>query len=236
MEIVFTLLAKDIQDFESQLIRIAPVCKVFQIDIQDGVYVPNTTLPSEKICDAVPHLIVSHSASLAGCTFDFHLQIADYSSSLEALHALNDVVPIRHVFVHTNFPLSSQSSIENWSLKIENLSLCPALNPEDQCAKDALFVGRPLLSFPAIQIMTIHPGPQGQTFIPKQLDKIAYLRQQGYKGRVFIDGGVNPSTLQYILSLPPAYRPDTICVGSYLSRAPEQDFRERIEVLKTLVK
>ena len=84
--------------------------------------------------------------------------------------------------------------------------------------------------------MTIHPGPQGQAFIPKQLESINELRISEYKGKIVVDGSMNPTSLQHILSLPSTYHPDIVCIGSYLSRAPDQEIGARIETLKALVK
>ena len=236
MEIVTTLLTTSVQEFEAQFTRTLPFCTTFQIDIQDGLFVPSSTLSAEHVCATLNRLRVSLGELVEGCTFDFHLQVTDYLPSLSAIHAVASDIRIRYIFAHTNLPLASQPDIENWSLKIENLFLCPALNPEDRLTKDTLFVGRPLLSFPAIQIMTIHPGPQGQVFIPKQLERINELRNNGYKGKIVVDGSINPTSLKHILSLPSTYHPDIVCVGSYLSRAPNQEVGGRIEMMKELVK
>lgn len=229
MEIVFTLLAKDVRDFEAQLLRMAPLCKIFQIDVQDGVYVPNKTLSVEDIRDSLIRLTHSHGTLLGGCVFDFHLQVADYLPSLEALRTIKSTVKIRYVLVHLNF---SRPSL----VDMGQLPICPTLNPEDHCTTETQFMGRPLMSFSAIQIMTIHPGPQGQAFMPKELEKIAYLRQSGYTGKLIIDGGVNATTIEYVSSLSLVYQPDIVCVGSYLSKAPDQEVGGRIEMLNDLVR
>jgi pentose-5-phosphate-3-epimerase len=159
--------------------------------------------------------------------------VHDYTSSLEAIHEIKKLVTVRYIFVHQNltFPHSALST-QHSALT----GICPTLNPEDPPIQSCMFLGKPLISFPAIQIMTIHPGPQGQAFIPKQLERINELRISGYKGKIVVDGSMNPTSLQHILSLPSTYHPDIVCIGSYLSRAPDQEIGARIETLKALVR
>ncbi len=233
MEIVTTLLTTSVQEFETQFTRTVPFCTTFQIDIQDGLFVPSSTLSAEHVCATLNRLKVSRGELVEGCTFDFHLQVTDYLPSLSAIHAVASDIRIRYIFAHTNFALTTDLERGTWHSELS--AICPALNPEDRLTKDTLFVGRPLLSFPAIQIMTIHPGPQGQVFIPKQLERINELRNNGYKGKIVVDGSINPISLTHILSLPSTYHPDIVCIGSYLSRAPNQEVGGRIETLKTLV-
>jgi pentose-5-phosphate-3-epimerase len=235
MEVVPTITTTAIDTFEYLMFRFLPHGKTFQIDIQDGHFVPNKTFTADDVLQFLQNLPPERLDIYKSAVFDFHLMVQGYGPSLEAISQIKRLVTVRYIFVHQNFPLPSHANIENWSLKIEHLSVCPTLNPEDPPVQGATFLGKPLLSFPAIQIMTIHPGPQGQAFIPKQLERINELRMSGYKGKIVVDGSMNPTSLQYILSRPSIYHPDIACIGSYLSRAPDKEIGARIETLKALV-
>ena len=98
------------------------------------------------------------------------------------------------------------------------------LDPEDK-------VSTTIHSFPAVQIMTVVPGKQGQSFLPNNLDKITQLRKNGYTGQILIDGSVNAETLKLILQQ--KYRPDVLNVGSYLVKANNP--HEHFQILEKMI-
>jgi pentose-5-phosphate-3-epimerase len=234
MEIVPTVTTTDIAAFDAFFSRLIPYCTTFQIDIQDGIFVPNTTFTADDVVQFLQKLPPERLSVYKSATFDFHLMVQDYTSSLAAIHEIQKFVPVRYIFVHQNFPPIIKLKIENWNLEFNRV--CPTLNPEDPpITPGGMFLGKPLINSPAIQVMTIHPGPQGQAFIPGQLERVNALRIEGYKGKVVVDGGIHLQSIQHILSLPATYHPDIFCVGSYLSRAPDQEIKARMETLKSLV-
>ena len=233
MEVVPTITTTAIDTFEYLLFRFLPHSKTFQIDIQDGHFVPNKTFTASDVLQFFQNLPPERLDIYKSAIFDFHLMVHDYTSSLEAIHEIKKLVTVRYIFVHQNFP-HPHLALGTWNLELNHV--CPTLNPEDPPTRNGMFLGKPLMSFPAVQVMTIHPGPQGQAFIPKQLERINQLKIEGYKGKIVVDGSMNPTSLQYILSRPSTYHPDIVCIGSYLSRAPDQEIGARIETLKALVR
>lgn len=223
MELVYTLLTSDLQAFDHQYRQILPWSIPVQIDVQDGVYVPNTTLTTHQMLEWMRGLgtdVVSRSPAV-----DFHLQVSEYESCFDDIRKFARIMPVRYVFVHTNCERVPH-----------DLIVCPAYGPQDDLTHDKGFAGAPIDSYPAVQIMTIHPGRQGQDFIPSQLLKIKALRESGYAGRIYIDGGVNPKSLTtYILGLPNDQRPDACCVGSYLTQVSDEDIALRIQHLRELL-
>ncbi|MBP6994048.1 hypothetical protein KBB12_02300 [Candidatus Woesebacteria bacterium] len=228
MEIVPTFTTTALSTFEYLFSRFIPHCKTFQIDIQDGLFVRNKTFEANELLTYLQNLSPEELKTFLPATFDFHLMVQDYTAPLEAIHEIQKIVSVRYIFVHHNFSLVSHPNGEH-------IPICPTLNPEDSQVSDCRLLHKPVTSYPALQVMTIHPGPQGQTLIPQQLNRIHDLRLAGYKGKIVVDGGINPASLQHITSLPSTYHPDIVCIGSYLSRAPDYDIGARIEALKALV-
>ncbi|MFA6016983.1 MAG: hypothetical protein WC744_02760 [Patescibacteria group bacterium] len=198
--------------------RLSSFYKYFQIDIADGIFVPNKTVQIEEIKDSLIKDCL-HKDSLS---FDFHLMVSDFESDIKKLNDLKKLINIKNIFIHL-------SAIENYlELEIENLSDIPiglTLNPQDQVSD--LTRHYPLNTIPCLQIMSVTPGVQGNPFIPDTLNKIEQLRLLGYRGKIFLDGAVNDKTLPIISKL--KYRPDVICPGSYLTKA--KDLKQRVEFL-----
>ncbi|MDQ6984774.1 MAG: hypothetical protein Q9M91_06450 [Candidatus Dojkabacteria bacterium] len=69
--------------------------------------------------------------------------------------------------------------------------------------------------FDEIQLMTVQIGFQGGKFIPEVLDRVEYLKENGYKGKISIDGGVNLKTAELIRE----HALDRVSVGSYFSKS-----------------
>jgi pentose-5-phosphate-3-epimerase len=87
-------------------------------------------------------------------------------------------------------------------------------------------------SIPAIQIMTVIPGFQGSPFQQKELNKIDWLRENGYRNTIFIDGGVNDKTIPIILSR--KNRPDFAGIGSFLTKTP--NIKDHVEYLANVLR
>lgn len=227
MEIVPTFTTTALSTFEYLFSRFIPHCKTFQIDIQDGIFVRNKTFSTRDLLIHLQQLPLEKLKSFHPAIFDFHLMVQNYESALQDLQQIQNLLTVRYVFVHTNCTVHTGNTVME--------KICPTINPEDPQIHAYRLFHKPLSSYPAVQVMTIHPGPQGQALILQQLDRIHELRLMKYSGKIVVDGGINPTSLQRILSRPPTYRPDIVCIGSYLSRAPDYEIGERIETLKALV-
>lgn len=224
MRIVPAILTENAVDFARQIERASLYFDRIQIDVQDGIAVPSHTLPLTQICGS---LISLPETVLKKCTFDFHLMVSDHDAAFSLLQSLKSTIALGLIFVHI--------SVQN-SQNAEGLTLCPVLNPEDPIGPSLVFAGHDVSTCTAMQIMTIAPGPQGQTFTSSHLEKIHHLRtNHHYTGEVLVDGGINPESIKRILTLPASYHPDTLCVGSYLSHALDADFESRVLHLEALI-
>ena len=202
-----------------QINKLSLYIKYFQIDIADGIFVPNKTVQIEDIIKNYNQFNNYQSLS-----FDFHLMVAGFEKDIIKINQLNKLINIKNIFIH-------YSAIKNFKMKISNLSSIPiglTLNPEDQITD--LIKHYPLNSITTIQIMSVIPGVQGNPFLPDMLNKIEQLRVLGYRNKIFLDGAVNDKTLPIINKL--KYKPDVICPGSFLTKA--KDLEKNVKYLNGL--
>jgi len=222
MQICPSILEPTIGGLLFQINKLSPYIKYFQIDIADGIFVPNKTVQIEEITKTIQQL---SNETMEQCVFDFHLMVADFKSDIIKINQLKKFVNIKNIFIH-------YSAIENWKLKIENLSdvlIGITLNPEDQ-VKD-LISHYSLKNIPCIQIMSVAPGVQGNPFLLDTLKKIEQLRLLDYRYKIYLDGAVNDKTLPLINEQ--KYKPDVVCPGSYLTKTSELQLH--VDFLKKFV-
>lgn len=222
MQVVPALLENNSESLFRQIVRLSPFFQTFQIDVADGIYVPNKTVQIE---DLLSDFTGNRQIPTDKLTFDFHLMVKDYQTNIEKLAELKKVFKIKNIFVHFSlFP--------DFSLLTENypqFSFGIVLNPEETV--DSLKKVYDLTKVSAIQIMSVVPGFQGQPFLPDTLKKIDQLRDLGYRSNIFVDGSVNNRTIPVILSQ--KYKPDILVTGSYLIKA--KNLQERVTFINNTI-
>ncbi|MDO9027469.1 MAG: hypothetical protein Q7U68_01215, partial [Candidatus Roizmanbacteria bacterium] len=203
MKTIPSILEKDATSLFYQINKLALYFPRFQIDIADGIFVPNKTVQIEEIMKHV-------TCNTKHVTFDFHLMVKDYGKEIKKLEELKKIIKINYVFIHlfaiTNYQSASWRTITNFS----SFPIGLVLNPQDQV--DDLARQYHLKEIPFVQIMSVNPGFQGSPFLPETLTKVERLRQLGYRKEIFLDGAINKKTIPIILSK--KYQPDFICPGS----------------------
>jgi len=218
MIIVPALLETTNQAFEENVKRLYLTYPRFQVDIADGIFVPNKTIQ----IDDISHL---HSLATPDTIFDFHLMVQEPIKYIEEIKGLRGIT---HgiVLIHKSVFPSYQLLISNYP----SFKFGLVLSPEDMVDSVS---DEYISSLPAIQVMTVAPGFQGSPFKEELLIKIEQLRKRGYAGEIMIDGSANEKTIPAILSR--HYKPDVIGVGSYLTQSPKDDLERRIGFLKRAV-
>ena len=217
MDIVPALLVKTAPELTEQITKLSEHYTHFQIDIADGEFVPNKTLGIDDLQKAFEKI---KPETLAKLTFDFDLMVVDYISACEKIDELAFLIKTTTVLPHA-------SAITNFSEIVDQypgFSVGIAIDPAESI--DTINQLFDLTAIPIIQIMSVIPGKQGNPFIEDSLTKIEQLRMFDYRGKIYLDGGVNDKTLSTIISK--RERPDVVCVGSYLSQATELDFHIKI--------
>lgn len=218
MIIVPVLLETHSLIFEAGVKKLSRFYPRFQIDIADGVFVPNTTI---QISDLSQLCTFAQPETV----FDFHIMVQEPLKHVEMinnLHGITQGIVLIHKSVFPNYSLV----MSRYPLLKFGLVLSP--NDEVESINDEL-----ISTLPAIQLMTVSPGFQGSSFIEIMLNKIEQLRKRGYKGEILIDGSVNEKTLPTILAR--HYKPDVLVVGSYLVKAPQEELERRVGYLKRAI-
>lgn len=228
MHIIPALLNTSQDEFSAQLTNLSKYFHHFQIDIADGVFVPNTTIPVDEIRSAFSACLPArqvHGSSLGNIFFDFHLMVNDYEAEIKKLQSLSQQIKIKTIFIH----LSLLPDYERLTMNYESFSIGLVLNPEDTV--ESLAKTYDLTKLEHIQIMSVNPGFQGAPFIPETLKKVEHLRLKYYRNKIYLDGGINEKTLPTIMEQ--KYKPDVLCIGSYLTKT--ENLKERALHLEQLV-
>src|SRR3954468_17745095 len=149
------------------------------IDVMDGHFVPNLTIGPAVVKALRPHSSVP---------FDVHLMISPVDPYIAAFaDAGSDIItvhPESGPHLHRTVQLIKSLG------KKAGVSLNPATPIEA--------VSQVIDDIDLILVMSVNPGFGGQSFIPRQLDKIVRLRklidQSGRTIDLEVDGGVNEAT------------------------------------------
>lgn len=226
MKLIPAPLSTSKDECKAQFSMLLPYFSHFQIDIQDGIYVPNKTIELQEylavIQDEIPRHLLADQNPIS-VTLDLHLMLSDYTQSVEfcanALEKYNKV-KIRAIFIHANI---SQELLKKFKSLPFAMTFSPPDEPRDwteylQISKYA-------------QVMTIYPGPQGQQFMPEMLTKIGQIHEINPHIQVCIDGAVNDTTYPIIKSQPSPCVPDELAIGSYFSKANPGNIASRIHKL-----
>lgn len=216
MKVVPALLETNIATLVANVRRLSPFYTRFQIDVADGLFVPNTTIQISEFMSIVPQLP-------NGLLYDFHLMVEDPQKHIDTLERIPNsrigtVLIHKSVFPNRQLLTTSHPHI-NFGL---------VLNPEDIVSS----IDKTLLkTLHSIQIMTVTPGFQGQPFLPDMLNKIEQLKKAGFLGEILIDGSVNDKTIPIFTKL--TIPPDILGIGSYLTKASDDDLPARVEFLRS---
>lgn len=217
MQIIPSLVEKTPEDLFSVIQKLSPYYQQFQVDIEDGIYIPNKTL---SVSDIQRYLL--NNTPPKNLIYDFHLMVKEYENEIERIDTLKDTLTIQSILVHT----SLQPDYQMLCKKYPSFTFGLVINPQEEV--DIIASQYNLNIIPIIQIMTVTPGPQGQHLIPEALQKIEQLRKMGFRNKVYLDGAINEKTIPTITSL--KYKPDVLCPGSFLTRTNELE--EHVKYLK----
>lgn len=170
--------------------------KYFHIDVMDGKFVPNKSLPYEEVISL---------SKISNKKLDVHLMVEDPISYIEKI---KDIDNIEYITIHLEIDKDIKyilSKIKEYGFKC-GLSIKPNTNIE---------LLLPYLDYiDLILIMTVEPGLGGQLFIensPNRINKIKELIED--KDILLeVDGGINDKTISKVKDV------DLSVVGSYITK------------------
>ena len=202
MKTVPTLLTLDRLELSDQLEIFQPYYERIQIDVADGVLVPNVTTQIDELNELLERDLIDIKPETV---FDFHLMVRDYKKELEKIKEFQKYATVNLVLINADLKVDITKLTDQYDFAI-GLDI----SPEREIS--SLARQYDLNNIDSIQIMTVEPGFQGSPFLSEMLMKIQQLRELHYKNEILIDGGVNSDTIPTISGQ--KFKPDIICIGS----------------------
>lgn len=198
MKIIPAILTKDFRNIERSIDMVSGVVNMVQIDLCDGVFVPNKTWPyvnGEPTTDVYFNKLTSEEIGMP------HWEQIDIELDLMIAHPLAQLAtlmmigPKRLVF-HLDSLIASKESLADLDPYIrENTEIGLAILPDADISVLDSFLE--YISF--VQVMGIdRVGFQGQTFDPRVLETVKAIRAVYPDIQISVDGGVTLETAKML--------------------------------------
>ncbi len=228
VEIIPTIIAKDFEDLQKKVKLVESSVQTVQLDIMDGVFVPNQTwnnpvelsgLETNLFLEA--HLmIVNPHQFLNEWLASKVKRVILHWEALEKIHN-HEILPYKSQ-IGAGFPISNlvQES------RVKGKEFGVALNPWTPVTVLENFIGE----IDTVLLMSVNPGFGGQPFQSTVIPKIAALRQKYPDVKIGVDGGVNFENIKELVGAGANF----LYVGSFIFEA--DDPAAAIEQLKKSIK
>lgn len=174
--VIPAILVKTREDLLRRIHQVDGLVPEIQLDIMDGVFVPNKTIGIEDLHGLPP------------ARYEFHWMVADPERWIAQ-------VPGPHMHLIHVETITSIEEVES-AVRKAGGRLGLAINPETPLEKLLPFAqkaGR-------ILVMTVHPGFSGQKYIREMGPKIRRLRSLYPALDIEVDGGINQETIAHAYS------------------------------------
>ncbi len=199
--IIPAVLTSDFTEFKTILSNLTATEIMFpfvQIDVMDGVFVPNKSFSEREELNTLPH------------DFDFELHLM-VNNPLEEIETWKNVSAVRKVLIAVESKEDVMSAIKmardlDWAVGL-------SVNPETPLEAVDPFIDH----VDSVLFLTVTPGAQGNPFIPTVGEKIKKFKDLYAHMTCSVDGGVTPENIALISS----WGTDYYCVGSALIKQPD---------------
>lgn len=167
--LVPAILAKNSKEYHEKFELISPFCRKIHVDLMDGIFVSNKTIKYQEI-----------PTYKSPVKLELHLMMKDPLSIFQ--YAKHDAVTtIIFHFESVNNPAFVLQSIPDRLIK------GVAINPETPASVLLPFVK----DIDLVLLMSVHPGADGQEFIPDVMKKIGEIKAMRPGIIIEMDGGIN---------------------------------------------
>lgn len=173
IEIVPAILEKTAEELKNKVRQVEPFVKRVQIDIMDGIFVPNKTVQPEDLEDFKTDLMK-----------EAHLMVDDNERYTEAFLDLGFDMIIVHYESCKDIPGIIKK------VKDRGKKIALAINPPTPLSAITDYLD----DLDMVLIMTVNPGFSGQGFDPSVMPKIRELRDMRKDLDIQVDGGIKVGT------------------------------------------
>jgi ribulose-phosphate 3-epimerase len=190
--IVPAIIASSPDELDTNLRKVIPFAPIIQLDVMDGLFVPNKSLDFEFKLPKGPH-------------YQVHLMVTDVKKYVKRFN--REMITL---IIHVE---SLEDLTEVVNLKTHNVKLFLAINPETPVEKVFPVIDK----LDGVMVMTVNPGKYGSKFLPECLDKVEELKALRRSLTVEVDGGMIPETVR----LARRRGVDIFTSGSYILKSPD---------------
>jgi ribulose-phosphate 3-epimerase len=204
-EIIPTILVKTFDEVKEKIRLVENYVDWVQLDIMDGVFVENVTWDNHEDLKNFKtkvkleaHLMVDKPEKI----IDDWLKVVD------------------RTIIHQESTKNIQEIIEKTHKQGKEIGI--ALNPETHPTVIEQFLN----NIDLILLMSVQPGKGGQELKEWTLEKADFLKRQGFKGNIEIDGGIDETNIKEAVK----HGINLFCVGTGIYQ--NNDIKLIIEKLK----
>lgn len=214
--VIPSLIAKNQSELDALLAKMAGIQlskgtqQLMQLDIMDGIFVPNTSLNFS-------FSLRKSLSKIQKTKFEAHLMVAEPEKWIEMLMHSGNSGRITAILFHIESCIAKEKSKikekdkitdkgNTDSAKIDSAKVIKiirlirnngkkagiAINPETPASEAIRFIR----DIDEVLIMTVTPGFYGSVFLPETLNKVRQIRSINSKINIEVDGSINDKTIK----------------------------------------
>jgi len=220
IEIVPAILVKSREDMKRKFLQVAPYVSRVQLDIMDGIFVPNKTLDISQFPPVPQHLLAEYHLMVEN-PLDYVKKIGKKGAIYE-LHIESLIGAGGRGGIGSKTGAEQAEAVNHAISEVKKLGGRVALAISPDTPVQTLEPYLPKIE--QVLVMTVYPGFSGQKYLHGMEEKMRYLSSRGVI--VEVDGGVD------IGSAGRAARAGATLLGVASGIFSKPDLKQAIEELK----